>query len=433
MSENQRPDRPFGQVMAGLRGLDPRRTFLFLLVFVGTKAAALFGVLWLARVAEPTLYAAVELGLAVGLIVCGVGMLGVPGAATRLALVGGEERVGDYLVFAAASIAVPACGLGLLSAVVLGLASPAPLLVFCCTLSAVQTTGSSYARIRALPLLNSVLDPFATLVVLGLCVTLWLTHSLNLAALNIASGLLATIVTFVLIVSFLRVRRERFGSAYMRLLILGLPILALGGVAMIVSAGLRPLLAARFDLQTLAVYALCFRLCAPALLIYQVLTTGFFARLYRASDATLDRIALGLTGLNTAVIVGVWLMLVPLLEFVFPQYLPEQDHFRIIFPIVGSQVVLWLVAGLLEMKMGRHGIAGRAAVAGYVIFGAFAFAFLVFPPSGMRHAVALFTIALLIFILAQCTLAWRSGIRLPLTIASSIGTFGILGMLAWIA
>lgn len=418
--------------MAGLRGLDPQRTLLFLVVFGGAKAAALFGVLWLARVAEPTLYAAVELGLAVGLIVCGVGMLGVPGAVTRLALVGGEERVGDYLVFAAASVAVPACVLGLVSAVALGWDSPGSLLVFCCALSAVQTTGSSYARIRALPLLNSVLDPFATLVVLGLCVVLWLLHSLTMMAVNITAALLATLVTIALVATFLRVRREQFLPAYMRLLRLGLPILALGGVAMIVSAGLRPLLAARFDLQALAVYALCFRLCAPALLIYQVLTTGFFARLYRASDATLDKIAIGLTAVNTAVIAGVWLVLIPLLELVFPQYLSEQDHFRRLFPIVGAQVALWLIAGLLEMKMGRHGIAGRASVAGYVVFGAFGLAFLVFPTSEMRHAVALFTGVLLIFILAQCTLAWRRGIRLPLTVASSIGVFGILGGLALI-
>jgi hypothetical protein len=428
--ENLRADRPLGQLLARLRGINPRQTLLFLVVFCGAKAAALFGVLWLARVAEPTLYAAVELGLAVGLIVCGVGMLGVPGAATRLALVGGEERVGDYLVFSAASVAVPACIVGLVTALALGWNSPWPLLALCCALSAVQTAGSSYARIRARPMLNSALDPFATLALLGICLGLWLSGSLGATELGLATAVASVLLTVALVVAFLRVRRDGFASAHMRVIRLGLPILALGGVAMIVSTGLRPLLVVRFDLEALAVYALCFRLCAPALLIYQILNTGFFARLYQASDVTLDRIVLGLTAVNGAVVFGLWLILIPLLENLFPQYLPEQASFRQLFPVVGVQVMLWLIAGLLEMKMGRHEIAGRAAVAGYVAFGAFGAAFLIFPLPELRHAVALFSVALLIFVLAQCALAWRRGIRLPLTVVAAVGAFIVFGGLA---
>lgn len=417
-------------VLTRLATIEVKRWLLFLLVFVGAKAGALLGVLWLARVADPAVYAAVELGLGVGLMVAGVASLGVPGAVTRLALVAGEERVSDYLSFTSASIALPASVIALAAGLAFGWNASLPLVAACCALTAVQTTGATYARIRARPLLNSMLDPLATLMTLAAALCLWIVGSLNQSALSVALTIIAWLLASAAVVNFLRVKRKKFGAAIRRVLVLGLPILALSGIAMIVGAGLRPLLAIRFDLEALALYALCFRLCAPALLVHQILNTGMFARLYRASDRSFDLVLLGSMIVNCTVVLVLWLLIPTLIRSFFPQYAGNLTMTRGLFAAVGAQVVLWLAVSLLEMKMGRHELAGRAAWAGYAIFAAYVVAIYAFALDTLRDAVLLFDASLLALVLAKCAIAWKAVVRLPLTAVGAVGAMFVFGSLA---
>jgi hypothetical protein len=424
---------PRAQLAAALTRLatvDLKRWLIFLVVFVGVKAGALLGVLWLARVADPAVYAAVELGIGVGLIVAGVASLGVPGAVTRLALVGGEERVSDYLSFTSASIALPASVIALGAGLAFGWNASITLVVACCALTAVQTIGTTYARIRARPLLNSMLDPLATLVILAVALGLWVIGSLNQTALSVALTVIAWLLASASVIAFVRVKRDKFGEAIRRVLVLGLPILALSGVAMIVGAGLRPLLAIRFDLEALALYALCFRLCAPALLVHQVLNTGVFARLYRASDRSFDLVLLGSMIVNCTVVLVLWLLIPSMIASLFPQYAGNLMMTRGLFAAVGAQVVLWLAVSLLEMKMGRHELAGQAAAAGYAIFAAYVVAIYASALDTLRDAVVFFAASLLALALAKCAIAWKAGVRLPLTAVGAVCAFCVFSSLA---
>lgn len=416
------------QILSRVLERDVKRLVGVVLVFLSTRAVALFGLLWLARVAEPSLYATAELALASGLLVSGVGMLGTPGSATRLSLVGGEERVGDYLAFSTALVALPTAILAISSGFLLGWGTAWPLLAGCCALSAAQLAGATYARIRVKTLLCALLDPFATLILLAVALVLYLMDALTLAPLSALVSAISLFIGVGAVVAFWRVRRSDFAAAYMRVVVLGLPILALGGVAMLVGAALRPLLAVRFDLEALALYSLCFRLCAPAFVIYQTLIVSFFARLYRASDKSFDTVASALTGMNCVLIGGIWIVLEPILLWGFPQYASNLELIRALFPAVGAQVALWLISGLLEMKMGRHEIAGRASLAGYLTMSAFAVSVYVMTSMDLRDAVLLFSFAILVSVLAQCLIAWRRGVYLPKTAGAAVGCFGLLAL-----
>lgn len=385
----------------------------FLIAFVGFKVVALFGMLWLARVASPDVFGGIELALSVGLIVVGVGLLGVPGGVTRMALALDEPLIGDHLSFAALCIAGPATAAAILG-LIIGAPPIAVLIPAVCAVTSFQSSGTTFARIRARPMLNSFIDPLPVLSILAIAGGLWAAGRLTLPSLALGVTILASVLSTALLIGFVRNRRPDFFAAYRRALGISLPLLALSGVAMIVGAGLRPLLGVRFSLADLALYSLCFRLCAPSMLMHQILGTAFFARIYKATDRNFDRIAAGLMAACVVTVVAVWLALPLLVELVFPTYVPALAGLTVLFPMVGLQVVYWILIAFLEMKVGRHAVATGASVVGYVIFGAFAVAFSALPVDTLLRATLLFDIALAAFAISQLVLLHRRAVKLPL-------------------
>lgn len=404
----------------------------FLFVFVGAKVVALVGMLWLARVAAPEVFGGVELALSAALIVAGVGLLGIPGGVTRLSLAMDEPRIADHLSFTALCIAGPAT-ISAFTTLALGGSPVAVLMLASCAVVAFQVSASTYARIRARPMLNSVVDPLPVLSMLTIALGLWATDRLTMAAMAVTMTLLACALTMGLAIGFALLRRPQFLVSYRRALAISLPLLAFSGVAMMVGAGLRPLLGIRFSLEDLALYSLCFRLCAPSMLMHQMLMTAFFARMYQATDKAFDRVVTGLAGACILTVIVLSLSMPILVPMVFPAYEPALASLAAIFPLVGLQVVYWILIALMEMKIGRHAVAAGAAVTGYVIFALFAAAFLALPIDTLVQATALFDLALAAFAVAQFILLRRRGVDLPL-IAAMVPVAGLTcGLLVWAA
>jgi len=409
--------RSFADMRRRLLGEGPgervRDRLVFISVFVGAKVVALVGMLWLARVSDPRVFGGIELALAVGLIVAGIGLLGVPGGVTRQALTMGEPKIGDHLSFAAATIALPTTVAALASLALGG--PPALTLTFAsCSIAAFQAFGTTFARIRARPLINSVVDPLPVLAAILIATVLWAVGRLTLPMMALATTILAAGLSTVLLAGFVRSRRADFGQAYRRVLGISLPILAYSGVAMMVGAGLRPLLGLRFSLEELALYSLGFRLCAPSMLMHQMLVTAFFARVYTATDATFQRVASGLVAVCVLMVAAVWLGLPVLVRLVFPAYMPMLPALEALFPLIGLQVIYWIIIALLEMKVGRHAVAGAAAVGGYLVFAAFVLVFLGLKGGTLLSATIAFDIALAVFAGVQLVLLERKGVRLRL-------------------
>lgn len=385
----------------------------FLVAFVGFKALALIGFLWLARVAGGQVFGGIELALSVGLMGATAGLLGLPGGVTRLALVMDEGRIVDLLSFAAACVAVPA---SLLAAVSLWVGLPAvwALILSCCALASFQLVANSYARIRGLPLLNSLVDPFTVLVILALAAPLWLVGELTLPAMAVFTTASAAVTSAALLLIHYRKRRPDFRSSYIRAVVISLPMLAMSGVMLVASIGLRPALALKFSLEDLALYALCFRLTAPCMLIHQVITTGFFARVYRSSERNFDRLMVGMISIYCAVVLALWAVMPWVIRVGFPSYVESAATIMPLFPLVGLSVIFWIVSAMLEMMAGRHGAAGRVALWGYPVFALSLGAFLIFPDLTLVGATALFDGALAMFIVVQLVALHQRGARFPL-------------------
>ncbi|RZJ01608.1 MAG: hypothetical protein EON90_02205 [Brevundimonas sp.] len=385
----------------------------FLIVFVGAKAVALLGFLLLARVAGGYVFGGVELALSAGLMAATAGLLGLPGGVTRLALVMDERRIADLLSFAAACVAVPAT---LLAVATLSLGGSAlwALVLACCALASFQLVASSFARIRSLPLLNSLVDPFTVLVILALAAPLWLMGQLTLAGMAVLTTIAAGVTSVAVVWIHLIKRRPGFASSYARAIRISLPMLAMSGVMLLASMGLRPALGIRFRLEDLALYALCFRLMAPCMLIHQIITTGFFARIYGSSEAMFDRLMASMIVLYSVVIVVLWAAMPQVIRLGFPSYADGASTIMPLFPLVGLSVVFWIVSAMLEMMAGRHGVAGRVALWGYPVFGLCLGAFLLLGTFNLVEATALFDAALAIFIFVQLFALYRGGAKFPL-------------------
>ena len=391
----------------------------FLTLFIGVKVVALIGILWLARVSSPEVFGAVELSLAVSLMVAGIGLLGVPGAATRLALTLNQPEIDDLLAFAALVVCLPASGAAI-AVLVVGGPPVWVLLLASCAAACFQTIASTWARVRRRPLVNSIVDPFTILSVLLVGAGLRAFDLLTVINLAKALTILSIFLTVGLVVLFSTRRGVGFAARYKNALIIAGPILALGGVSILVSSALRPVLGGLFSLQALAVYSLCFRLTAPCMLLHQVFATAFFARIYQAGDRRFDQLAAGLAVACLAIIGALLLVMRPMIETVFPAYAASVEIMAHLFPLVGLQVLLWILNALLEMRVARHGVAGRAAVLGYMIFGVGIGAIILLRPDTLAQATAIFTVSLLLFATGQIVMLRSRGERLPLMFAVAI-------------
>ena len=401
----------------------------FVITFVGMKAIAFTGLLWLAGISGRGVFGAIELSLAIGMIVGTSGLIGIHGAAPKLALTMGRAKIDDLLAFAAFVVAsLAAAG----SAVVwlVGLPALWALCIACCAPAAAQATLAAYARTRALPMMNSIVDPLAAVVMIcvvgvlhfcGRLTVVWLAGTLTVVAFAIA------LVAFY---AFLRCLRPGFTSAYREALSVGWPILVFGLVGVSIGAGLRPLLAAAFSLQALAVYSLCYRLAGGLLIFHQVLTTAIFSRLYMSGPQGFDRLVMGASTFLTLVALAMWVLLPRFIGLAFPAYRDQAGEIGRLFPLVGSQVILWILNALLENRINRHGASRIAAGSGFGLL--FLYIPLVFLVHDLRVAVAMFDIVLMAFSLIQVTLLWRKNDALPLTamsvIALGIGSIACLSI-----
>jgi O-antigen/teichoic acid export membrane protein len=378
-------------------------------MFGSAKAAALVGLLWLASVAEPSLYGVVELGLAVSLIVSTLAMLGLPALITREALVGDETNISDLLSFCALVVAVPCTIFSVASSLASQGKSAPGLIAAVCALMAFQTVGSVYARIRGPRILTSVTDPYATLIVLMSCVLLWWGADLRMEFLSLTLGVSAVGTVVFLGACFARTKREDFLRRYVHLIPAALPLLALGVAAVVIGAGLRPVLAARLDLEQLAIYSLAFRLMAPCLLLHQVCQTAFFRQLYRMSDTQFSFVLSGVIGMCVTLVIVIWLLLPQILTYGFSDYLAVSAEMSATLPLVGAQVILWISAAFMEMRVSRHGGAASVALASCVLLSAFVVILLLHPAPSLAFAVLAFDISLLAILLAQALILRRKG------------------------
>lgn len=399
----------------------PRRPLTFLATFLSTKGLAFLGLLWIARSVGPATYGAIELSLAVGTIAGSIGLIGMHGAAPRLALVMGDEKIDDLLSFATFQVAATTV-IAAAAVWILGLPPIWACLAGCSSTAAAQAALATYARTRALPIMNSLVDASATIAMVLAVIALQLAGGVTIVHLAEVFTILAVFVAAVSFAVFRWRARANFRSSYQNALSMGWRMQVFGLTSVMFGAGLRPLLALTLSLSALGVYSLCFRVANLLLLVHQVVSTYIFAALYRAGSRGFDLVFTLVVGLLSVLSVGLWAAAPIMIHRVFPTYLPELLLIEKVFPIIEAQVVLWIAEALLENRTNRFGLSTKAALGGLCTIVAYA---LVFRFGGLAGAVLLFDMALAAFALFQVWLLWRTGDRLPMTAGSILAVVAL--------
>jgi len=392
----------------------PRRPLTFLVSFVGTKALAFLGLLWIARSVSATIYGSIELSLAVGTIAGSVGLIGIHGAAPRLALAMGDEKIDDLLAFATFLLSATAA-VGAAAIWVLGLPPLWACLAGCSATAAAQASLAAYARTRALPIMNSLVDASAAISMVLAVAALQLAREVTIAHVAQVFTFLAASIAAASFAVFRWRVRENFRSGYLNALSMGWRMQVFGLTSVIFGAGLRPLLALTLPLSALGVYSLCFRVANLLLLIHQVVSTYIFAVLYRSGSRGFDLLFALLVGFLAVLSVGLWIAVPLMVHKVFPTYLSDLALIEKVFPLIEAQVVLWIGEALLENRTNRFGLSTRAAGGGLCAIVAYA---LFFRFGGLAGAILLFDAVLAAFALFQVWLLWRADDRLPMAAGS---------------
>ena len=288
--------------------------------------------------------------------------------------------------------------------------------------SALQIALSNYCRMMGLRLLSGWADNVAMITV-----------SLEVSALALMTGGIApgefyAIVAITLPLAIaLTLRAMPFhgsvtGRRYREAVRIGLPMMLNGIVIVAFSYAQRMIVGVIFGLSGVAIFSLCSRAALLLILVHQTLATGFFVRLYGISRARMDLVAAGWLALHAA---GGFALSLALQQWAGLLGFDPAKTAEVVrlFPFIATQSVFWIAIALFEMWSNREGTAGQVVMAAIPIGLITVAVIFAIEHSGLMTLPRLclaFDIAPFVLFLAQVTLLWRKGIRLPATIPAAL-------------
>jgi O-antigen/teichoic acid export membrane protein len=334
---------------------------IFLANFGLAKAAIYLIPLFIAAMAPPDVYGGIEFAWAAALMAATF-LVGAPIAgATQRHLIGKDQEVLDEL----ALITVVGC---LMGAVAWGIAQTwgfAPyVLIAVASFGAaiVHNALSGWFRMRGQRNRTAWADGTATIIagfiVLALALAL---GRLSVASVTYAYAAFSVAAGFAALILFMRIKNADWPVRFKRSLVIGIPMLAGSILAMWLGVGGRITMGALAPTDV-AVYSLAFRVAGLTLGIHQLAITALFARLYKArtrqADSLMSPFLIAIALLN--------IMLALLAPWIMQQFhfaaLPESDRgkFAAIIPIVCFQVFCWIAFAMLQVRINRSKLAGKA-------------------------------------------------------------------------
>jgi hypothetical protein len=334
----------------------------FLTNFVFAKLFIYFLPLIIAARAPASFYGALELGLAVGLLVAGL-TIGTPfGGLTRLFLVHKNAEVVD-VAWSALSCVLAFCCL----VVILAWLTQLQLVIFTSSmlaLSMLQSAGSSWFRMLGMRNSAAWVDGLAVLVSATILAGAWFWWGqpdlMRLARLH-------TTLTFAaLAFSVAMVFRTRRPQLYRRLVDstkVGFPMMFVGAMSIWLGVGGR-IIFGFVNATDLAIYSIAFRIAGLALGFHQLLITAAFAKLYTARTRNADRVM----GRFIAVI-GVASIVTSVAAPFIVQHMGlaalrpgDMALLQGILPYACAHTLFWIAHALLQLRLNRLGFSSHAAL-----------------------------------------------------------------------
>jgi O-antigen/teichoic acid export membrane protein len=394
----------------------------FLFAFVGAKGAAFFGMLAIGRYADPPIYGAIEFALTFGLIGATLALIGLTGAATRLALVDGDPRILDLFAWTVVGIGTIALAVAATAVAINQWAHALGILMV--PIAAAQFTAGTYFRIREWKVGTALSDTFAVMSMLAAAgATASAIGKLDVKALVVALLAINTAVTLGGLAIAVSRSAENLQQRAVAAAALGLPMMGADLVGQVLTQGGRLGLGAVGSMDDVGIYSAVFRIAAGLVLAHQLLWGAYYAKLYRLEGNPADQIyavimvGFALVGLSLSV------ALQQASSLAFPQYVVRASELFVVIPLVCAQVVQWIYFSMLTTRIQRSGaaFASGVALAALLVFATFALTLLAwFGLASLIKILILFTAVFFLANVSLYVLLLRRGEKLQMTLAAVI-------------
>lgn len=355
-----------GQRFWDLIGMRPQRrharaALVFLPNFALAKAVIYLLPLAIAALAPPDIYGGFELSLSIGLLfatfVAGPPLAGI----NQAYLVKGERRFADQVWL----VLFAGCALALLLGAIAAVAARDPIVfVVAASLGIAMLHNGGAQALRTLSRRNLVAWVDGTSVILSgavIVALMLLFPRPSLTQLGWGYYLVAVVGALGTGFMLLRTRRPGLLASVRQATKVGLPITIAGLFAFWLAVSGRIVVGLANE-QALPVYGVAFRLAGLALGIHQLASTAMFARLYGARTREADRLFslffFAVALLCAAIAIGGAFLpgLVPIAAI----EASSPETFRRVLALAALQTFFWIGFSLLQMRINRAGLAGRA-------------------------------------------------------------------------
>lgn len=337
------------------------RTIFFLANFGLSKVAIYAIPLLIAAVAPPEVYGAIEFGWAFALLAAALLFSAPLGGINQRYIVQKDRRVSDELAltaFIGGAIAI----LLWVGAEPLGARPEWAVALASLGVATLHNVASTLFRMRGDRTLTAWFDGTATIAAALIVGALWLAQpAMTVHGLGVAYAFAAAGIAAGGLALFLWLREAGLMGRIARSWTIGLPMLVGGILAMWLGVGGR-MIVGFVDASYVAAYSVMFRVAGLALGIHQLAITALYARLYGARTREADRLLLPFLAGVGALTALIALAAPPLVHVIGFKALHDggEAMFRKALPIVCIQVFFWIAFAMLQMRINRSGLAGRA-------------------------------------------------------------------------
>lgn len=386
----------------------------FVFSFGLAKGLAFLAAIALPRLVNAELYGLIELAMTCGVLAAYPVGVGLPAAATRLALVDNDPRARTMLALHAVWLAV----VGLVAAAALAIAGYGGAVVACAAILGFygfQFSTSSYTRIYGHIRLSGWFDNVTILLVFVVAAMLAIWDRGNL--LFFVWAIIAMSLLFAMLAGFALAQSpmDRIVEAMSSALRVGVPAMFYGASSLLIFATPRLAMARSLTLNDVACFSLFARLTLVLVFLNQLLVTGFFRRLYQMRPEDFDRIySLWIVVLSTAALIMTiaGLYAAPLL--VAGTEIPV-SAVATIFPAVAVQTTLWVLNTNLEIFVVRELRSHQASIAFVIVAAAGLAAGLGLAHLGLLDLtwlLAVYSVAMFVVLVAQMRLLADAGLAM---------------------
>lgn len=402
---------------------------VFLANFTLARGAAYFGPLILAALLTAGDYGAVEVALALALILASVIGLGVSNALPQMSLLRRATPLQDVLAgqLALCGIALTASGL-----VLHVMGHDLPALVAAMTVTALlQSNLGHYLRTFSHRNLAVWIDGIAMLLALALTIVLWSAGRAEQPWL--ASRMLAAAAAITAAAGWIAwgSRQPKITARAMQAASIGMPLMVYGFSTQWLAFSGRILGGGLLSLEAVALYALCLRLSSMILAAHHAMMIALFSQIFTIRTRRFDRLFASYIAVQIAISIMLAHALPAALHLVPTNAIPDSalESARALLPTLTLTVFAMLVSAPLETRISRARLAWPATIANLLLAAAGAATSLALARHGtlsVSGLAAIVAVQWILVVAAQIAILWRRG--LVMWRVAAVASAGVLAI-----